>query len=91
MPELDVQQAIEAFRAESQTERLALQEYLQAGFDKLSAKFDEHAEQDRQMFASMGSRVQDLEGFRTWAIRVGAGLAGTVSTGLLSWAIQRWG
>lgn len=86
---LQVQQALEALRSEIQIDRIAVQQSITDGFDKMSGKFDAHADQDRQMFADMNDRLQDVEAFQTWVLRIAIGLTGTISTGLIGWALSK--
>lgn len=89
--EFNTQQAIEAFRAEMQIDRIAVQTTINDGFQRLADTFVEHADQDRKMFSDHEARIGDIERVKRLVYRLSAGAAGTIATGLIGWAITKLG
>lgn len=86
---LNDKDALAAFRAEIQIDRIEIQRSIKEGFDGLNKKFDEHATLDSEQFIDLNQRVAAVE---TTVGTVGKGFWGlfiAFISAVLGWAFSK--
>jgi hypothetical protein len=78
MQNLDVQQALESLRQEIQTDRIAKEQAINLGFEKVLGKLDAHTD-----------RIADLEAKQRTIIGVLTATSTAVFSGIVAWVFGK--
>lgn len=79
------QEALAAFRAEIQVDRIEIQRTIAVGFKQMSDKFDEHAKSDSDSFNDIDTRLTTIEAKASTAGRVVWGLVLAFAAATFNW------
>ena len=82
---------LDQLRAEIQTDRIAIQRTIDAGFDRIIDKMEEHSASDAAMFASLDKRISSVEETQGRMVKAITGAISVAFTAFIGWIMSLFG